>query len=68
MECGGGGGFGRELGGREVGFGGDGAVDVEVGGGFAGRGESEGCVERCVRGEERAGVDEAEGAGGEGWR
>lgn len=67
-EGGGGGGFGVELGGREAGVGGDGAVDVELGGRFAGRGEAEGGVEGGGRGEEGAGVDEAEGGGGEGGR
>ncbi len=62
----GGEGFGAELRGRELGVGGDGAVDVELGGGFAGRGEAERGVEGGGWGEEGAGVDEAEGGGGEG--
>lgn len=59
-------GFGFERGGREGAFGGYGAVDVEVRGGFAGWGEPEGGGEGGGGGEEGAGVDEAEGAGGEG--
>lgn len=43
-------------------------MDVEARGGFAGRGEAEGGVDWCVWGEERPGVDEAEGAGGKGRR
>lgn len=43
-------------------------MDVELGGRLAGRGEAERCVERCGWGEERAGVDEAEGRGREGGR
>lgn len=66
MWRGGGVGFGFELGGRQLGVGGEGAVDVELGGGFAGRGEPERCVEGGVWGEERAGVYKAEGRGGEG--
>lgn len=62
---GGGAGFGFELGGRQLRVRGDGAVDVEPGGRFAGRGEPERGVEGRVGGQERAGVDEAEGAGGE---
>lgn len=61
-----GGGFGFERSGREGRFGGDGAVDVEVCGGLAVRGEAEGGVEGGGGGEEGARVDEAEGAGGEG--
>lgn len=41
-------------------------MDVELGGGFAGRGEAEGGVEGGGRREESASVDEAEGRGGEG--
>lgn len=41
-------------------------MDVELRGGFAGRGEPERCLQGCGGGEERAGVDEAEGGGGEG--
>lgn len=43
-------------------------MDVELGRRLAGRGEAERCVERCGCGEERAGVDEAEGRGREGGR
>ena len=64
---GGGGGFGIELRGRQLRVRGDGAVDVELGGRFARRGEPERGLEGRGGGEERAGVDEAEGAGGEGW-
>lgn len=67
-EGAGGEGFGVEVGGRELRVRGYGAVDVEARGGFAGRGDAEGGVDWCVLGEERPGVDEAEGAGGKGRR